>query len=178
MSESRRTASDRERGKSLAAPHARLNRIRGRMSSARGWGYRSHGLHQSRGAASSFDTLTDRAHQRGSRGHDLAPTQPVITSACIGHDAPGLPDEDRPRCDIERRQVQLYRRTLYLPADSLVKQVICTLDGEPIEWNLRRKRGSPRLMYSGHTNKFVLMHVLNDWNPLVLFVFVCIFNAV
>jgi len=45
---------------------------------------------------------------------------------------------------LERRQAQLYRRITDLPADSLVKQVVCTQDGEPIRWNLRRARGRPR----------------------------------
>ena len=49
---------------------------------------------------------------------------------------------------LERRQVQLYRRITDLPADSLVKQVVCTQDGEPIQWNLRRARGRPRQMWT------------------------------
>ena len=49
---------------------------------------------------------------------------------------------------LANRQAGLYRRIMQMPSDSFVRCLVCTPSGEPMRWDVPRKRGRPRQMWA------------------------------
>ena len=54
---------------------------------------------------------------------------------------------------LERRQVALFKRIQQLPADNVLRSLVCNPSGEPVLWCQRRRQGRPRQVWAHSVHK-------------------------
>ena len=69
----------------------------------------------------------------------------------------GMASQMRLSCLLQRRQVCSYKRVQTLPANNMLRMLVCHPNGEPIMWSVQRGRGRPRQVWAHSVHKLLLL---------------------